>query len=44
MNYIEELQDMIRHRYGAESVHLGKRPGKRNFRGKDHLGRQRGSF
>jgi len=26
MTYIEELQDMIRHRYGVESVHLESVP------------------
>jgi hypothetical protein len=34
MTYIEELQDMIRHRYGVESVHLESIPVKETSEGK----------
>ena len=34
MTYIEELQDMIRHRYGVESVHLESVPVKETPEGK----------
>src|ERR1700683_3415056 len=34
MTYIEELQDMIRHRYGVESAHLESVPVKETLEGK----------
>ncbi len=34
MTYIEELQDMIRHRYSVESTHVESVPVKETFEGK----------
>jgi hypothetical protein len=34
MTYVEELQDMIRHRYGVESTHIESVPIKETFEGK----------
>ena len=34
MTYIEELQDVIRHRYGVESTHVESVPVKEEFQGK----------
>src|ERR1700722_14535746 len=34
MTYIEELQDMIRHRYNVESTHIESVPVKETFEGK----------